>query len=124
MITIFTFKSPANTKNIWKLCFRSRKEMNDIYYENRPVDEEVRLHGITEYITSTIYIDKDLDGFPLGKALRHELMHVYLWETGQQGRIFNEEELCDLFSIAVPIINKSADDIMLRLREGLYKHGE
>ena len=121
---MFTFKSPVNSKNIWKLCFRNRKEMNDIFYENRPVDEEVRLHGITEYITQTIYIDKELDGYLLGKALRHELTHVYLWETGQQNMIKNEEEQCDLVSVAAPLICKCADDIMLRLREGLYKRGE
>ena len=39
---------------------------------------------------------KELDGFLLGKALRHELTHIYLWETGQQGRILNEEEIADL----------------------------
>lgn len=121
---MFTFKSPANSNNIWKLCFRDKKEMNQIFFEDRPIDEEVRLHGITHYIAQTIYIDKELDGFPLVKALRHELMHVYLWETGQQGRIFNEEELCDLTSTAAPVICKTADDIILRLREGLYKHGE
>ena len=120
----FTFKSPANQKNIWTLCFRDREEMNRIYYENRPIDQEVRLHGITEYITQTVYIDKDLDGFLLGKALRHELTHIYLWETGQQDRVMNEEEQCDFVSIAAPIITKTANDIMLRLREGLYKHGE
>jgi hypothetical protein len=121
---MFTFKSPVNQKNIWNLCFRDKNEMNKIYYENRPIDEEVRLHGITEYITQTIYIDKDLDGFLLGKALRHELTHIYLWETGQQGSIKNEEEIADFMSVAGPIISKCADDIMLRLREGLYKNGE
>lgn len=121
---MFTFKSPANQKNIWKLCFRNRDEMNRIYYENKPVDEDARLHGITEYITQTIYIDKELDGFPLGKALRHELTHVYLWETGQQGRMMDEEEQCDFMSIASPIIVKCADDILLRLKEGWYKNGE
>lgn len=120
----FTFKSPANQKNIWTLCFRDREEMSRIYYENRPIDQEVRLHGITEYITQTVYIDKDLDGFLLGKALRHELTHIYLWETGQQDRVMNEEEQCDFVSIVAPIITKTANDIMLRLREGLYKHGE
>ena len=120
----FTFKSPANQKNIWTLCFRDREEMNRIYYENRPIDQEVRLHGITEYITQTVYIDKDLDGFLLGKALRHELTHIYLWETGQQDTVKNEEEICDFISVAAPVITKAADDIMLRLREGLYKHGE
>ena len=121
---MFTFKSPANSKNVWNLCFRDRAEMNKIYYENRPVDEEVRLHGITEYITSTIYIDKELDGFPLVKALRHELTHIYLWETGQQARVYNEEELCDLMSVMSPVIEKKTNEIILRLREGLYKKGE
>ena len=121
---MFTFKSPVISKNVWKLCFRDRAEMNKIYYENRPVDEETRLHGITEYITSTIYIDKDLDGFLLAKTLRHELTHIYLWETGQQDRVYNEEELCEVMSVAAPLITKSANDILLRLKEGLYKKGE
>ena len=98
--------------------------MNQIYYENRPIDNETRIHGLTDYITQTIYIDKDLDGFLLGKALRHELTHVYLWETGQQDRVMNEEETADLMSVAGPVVCKCADDIMLRLREGLYKNGE
>ena len=120
----FTFKSPAIPKNIWKLCFRDREEMTKIYYENRIPDEEARIHGITEYVTSTIYIDKDLDGFLLAKALRHELTHIYLWETGQQDRVMNEEEQCDFMSVAGPIITQAANEILLRLREGLYKHGE
>ena len=120
----FTFKSPAIPKNIWKLCFRDKEEMNRIFYEGRVPDDDTRIHGITEYITSTIYIDKDLDGFLLAKTLRHELAHVYLWETGQQGRINNEEETCDLLSVAAPAICKTTDEIILRLKEGLYKNGE
>lgn len=121
---MFTFKSPANQKNVWKLCFRDRAEMNKIYYENRPVDEETRIHGITEYITQTVYVDKELDGFLLSKVLRHELMHIYLWETGQQDRVCNEEETCDLMSVAAPLICKAVDEIVFRLREGLYRKGE
>ena len=121
---MFTFRSPAISKNIWKLCFRNREEMNKIFYENRTPDEEARIHGITEYITSTVYIDKDLDGFLLSKAIRHELTHIYLWETGQQGRVYNEEEVCDLMSVAGPAISKTTDEIILRLKEGLYKQGE
>ena len=121
---MFEFKSPVNSKNIWKLCFRNRDEMNKIFYENRPIDQEARIHGITEYITQTIYIDKELDGYLLGKALRHELTHIYLWETGQQDMMKNEEETADFISVAGPVICKTADEIMLRLREGLYKHGE
>lgn len=121
---MFTFKSPANPKNIWKLCFRTRNEMNRIYYENRPIDEETRIHGLTEYVTQTIYVDEELDGFLLGKVLRHELTHVYLWETGQQDRVYNEEETCDLMSVAAPVIYKAAEEIMFRLREAMYKKGE
>ena len=121
---MFSFKSPANQKNVWKLCFRNRNEMNKIYYENRPVDEEVRIHGITEYVTSTIYIDDELDGYLLAKALRHELMHVYLWETGQQDRVCNEEETCDLMSVAGPAICKTADEIIFRLEVASYRKGE
>ena len=121
---MFTFVSPINPKNIWTLCFRDKDEMNKIFYENRPVDQEARLHGITEYITQTIYIDKDLDGFLLGKALRHELTHIYLWETGQQDCCKNEEETCDFISVAAPVITKTAEEIMLRLKEGWYKNGE
>ena len=121
---MFTFKSPVNPKNIWKLCFRDRKEMNNIFYEGRTPDEETRLHGITEYITQTVYIDKELDGFLLSKALRHELTHIYLWETGQQDRLMNEEEQCDFLSVAAPVICKAVDEIVLRLKEGLYKNGE
>lgn len=120
---MFSFRSPVTPKNIWKLCFRDRQEMNNIYYEGKPPADDARVHGITEYITQTIYIDKDLDGFPLIKVLRHELTHIYLWETGQQDRILNEEELCEFMSIASPVICKAADNIMLRLKEGLYKHG-
>ena len=120
----FTFTSPANHKNIWTLCFRDRDEMNIIYYENRPVDQETRLYGITDYISQIVYIDKDLDGFLLAKTLRHELTHIYLWETGQQGRVMNEEEQCDFVSIIAPVITQSTNDILTRLREGLYKRGE
>ena len=121
---MFTFPSPVNPKNIWKLCFRDRKEMNNIFYEGRVPDEETRLHGITEYITQTVYIDKELNGFLLSKALRHELTHIYLWETGQQDRLMNEEEQCDFLSVAAPVICKAVDNIVLRLKEGLYKNGE
>ena len=121
---MFTFKSPANQKNIWKLCFRNRKEMDDIYYEDRTPEEGVRIYGVTDYTESTVYIDKDLDGFPLVKTLRHELAHVYLWETGNQGHTYDEEEMADFMSVAGPVICKTVDDITLRLKEGLYKHGE
>ena len=120
---MFTFSSPAISKNIWTLCFRDKDTMNKIFYEGEKPEENTRVHGITEYVTQTVYIDKDLDGFLLKKALIHELTHIYLWETGQQGNDYKEEYLCDIMSTAAPVICKSVDDIILRLREGLYKKG-
>lgn len=121
---MFTFKSFINKNHIWKLCFRDREVMNKLYYENRIPDDDVRVNGLIDYMTSTIYLDKDIDGVLLVKTLRHELSHIYLWETGQQDRVYNEEELCDVMSTAAPLICKATDDIMLRLKEGLYKKGE
>ena len=121
---MFTFKSPANPKHIWTLCFRDQDMMQRIFYEHRTPEEGVKIHGITEYETSTIYIDKGLDGFPLAKALRHELTHIYLWETGQQAREYTEEELCDIMSTGGVAIIKSVAEILLRLKEGFYKNGK
>lgn len=122
---MFVFKSPAVPKHLWTLCFRTRREMNHLFYEDRPIDEEARIYGMTNYLTSTVYIDKDLDGFLLAKTLRHELTHIYLWETGQEGRtIYTEEEICDILSVAAPIICEATNEIILRLKEGLYKKGE
>ena len=98
--------------------------MNKLYYENRAPEEDARIHGLTEFISSTIYIDEELDGFLLAKTLRHELAHVYVWETGQQGRIYNEEEICEVLSVAAPAICKTTDDIMFRLKEATYRKGE
>lgn len=77
----------------------------------------MRLHGITEYLTSTIYIDKELEGFLFVKALRHELMHIYLWETGQQERNYTEEEICDLISVAAPLICQTANNLLSKLKK-------
>lgn len=119
-----TFTSPVIPKNIWTLCFRDRATMTKLYYEDRTPEEGARINGLTDYINLTVYIDKELDGFLLIKTIRHELTHIYLWETGQQDRIFNEEEMCDFISVAAPLINDTANKLMIRLKEGLYKKGE
>ena len=114
------FKSPVISNNTWTLCLKNKEEMAKIYFDNGNQEVGIRLHGITEYITSTIYIDKELEDFLLVKALRHELMHIYLWETGQQDRKYTEEEICDLISVAAPLICQTADEIVLRLKKEKY----
>ncbi len=114
---MFTFKSPVIENNIWNICFKPKEDIYKIYYEDKTPEYGTRINGITEYFTSTIYIDKELDGFLLIKTLRHELMHLYLWETGQQGREYTEEELCEIVSVAAPLICKTADEIISKLEK-------
>lgn len=114
---MLTFESPAISKKIWKLYLESQKDMMKIYYEDTEPKEGNRLNGITEYATATVYIDKDLDGFLLIKTLRHELMHVYLWDIGKNGSYYWEDEICETMSVVAPLICKIADDIALKIKK-------
>lgn len=111
------FNSPAIDKNIWKLEFRSNKELSDIFYEDEEKEEGQSFFGITEYPTSTVYINKDIDGFLLKKTLRHELMHIYLWEMENKKYLYKEDEVCELMSAIAPLICKTADELLLKLKE-------
>lgn len=114
---MFTFNSPVISENVWKICFKSQEEMIKIYYEGREEEKKEKKEGMIEYISFTIYIDKDLDDASLLKTLRKQLMRIYLWETGQQDHMFTEEEFCDLNSVAAPLICKTANEIASRLKE-------
>lgn len=114
---MLTFKSPANSDNTWKLYLRTNKEMVDIFYEGTEPEDGTCFFGITEYPTSKVYINKDLDGFLLLKTLRHELMHIYLWEIGKKKDDYTEDEVCEAMSVVAPLICKIADDIALRLKK-------
>lgn len=113
-----TFKSPATSQKSWKLYLKSPKEMLDIYYEDTEPEDGYSVHGITEYATSTIYINKDIEGFLLIKTLRHELMHVYLWDLEKNGNYYSDEEVSEIICIAAPLICKTADEILSKLRNG------
>lgn len=117
---MFTFNSPIIHENIWKIYLKTKKELIKIYYGEIKDDEDIE--GIIDYIDSTIYLDKNLDDISLKKELRKKLMHLYLWETGQQEHRFTEEEFCDLTSVAAPLICRTADDIFLRIKK--YEKGE
>lgn len=116
---MFTFNSPVIYENIWKISLKTNKELRKIYFEGRKEEKKEELGGILEYSSSTIYIDKDLDDDLLGRALRKQLMNLYLWETGQQDHLFTEEEFCDLTSVAAPLICKTADNIILMLKKDM-----
>lgn len=113
------FYSPVIHENIWKISLKTNKELRKIYFEGRKEEKKEELGGIIEYSSSTIYIDKDLDDDLLERALRKQLMNLYLWETGQQDHLFTEEEFCDLTSVAAPLICKTADNIILMLKKDM-----
>lgn len=123
---MFTFKSPVDENHIWKLCFRDPNEVNRLFYEHNPTPESERTDvlGFVTFPEMTIFISNNLDGFALAKTLRHEITHLYLWETGQEHDNYDEEMLANFIGSAAPAICKTVDNILLRLKEGLYKHGE
>ena len=120
---MLTFKSPVIHENIWKIVLKTNKELNAIYNkdkkEKRNNDD---IGGVIEYSTMTIYIDKNLDDSLFRKAFRKQLMNLYLWETGQEGHLFTQEDFCDLASVVAPLICKTADEILLKIRNGGNKN--
>ena len=113
------FYSPVIHENVWKISLKTNNELRKIYFEGRKEEKKEELGGVIEYSSSTIYIDKELDDDLLGRALRKQLMNLYLWETGQQDHLFTEEEFCDLTSVAAPLICKTADNIILMLKKDM-----
>ena len=116
---MLTFKSPAISEKTWKLCLKSKKEMLNIYYENTEPEDRYSVYGITEYAISTVYIDKDIDGFLLVKTLRHELMHIYLWDLEKNGKYYTEDEVSEILEVSAPLICEKADELLSRLKEKL-----
>ena len=113
------FYSPVIHENVWKISLKTNKELRKIYFEGRKEEKKEELGGVIEYSSSTIYIAKELDDDLFGRALRKQLMNLYLWETGQQDHLFTEEEFCDLTSVAAPLICKTADNIILMLKKDM-----
>lgn len=70
--------------------------------------------GITSYKNSTVYIDIDISRDNMIHIIRHELSHIYLYETQIKSSllkddiIYSEEDLCEFLAIyGSRIINKS-----------------
>lgn len=116
---MYQFNSPIIYDNIWQICLKTKKELNEIYNKDRKEAIEDDLGGIIEYSSSTIYLDKNLDDDSFRKSLRKQLMNLYLWETGQQDHLFTQEELCDLASVAASLICKTTENLILQIKQNL-----
>lgn len=56
--------------------------------------------GLTKYSEKRILLDNDLKGKDLERVIKHELSHIYLYETQISLKdTFTEEELCDFVAI-------------------------
>lgn len=110
------FNSPTNPEKVWKISLKTQTEMKNIFYKDNEPKNDEKILGITEYETSTIYIDEELDDFLLKKVLRHELMHVYLFESNKIKFIYTESDVCKITSKVAPLICKTVDDIVSKIK--------
>lgn len=111
------FKSPICSEHIWHLCLKTNKEIEELYYSDiKKKEQEKDIHGIIEYITSTIYIDKNLDDVLMVKEIRKQLMRIYLYDTGMDNILYSEENFCDIVSVASPVICKKAEKIFSKIK--------
>lgn len=112
------FKSPICSEHIWYLCLKTNKEIEEIYYSNnKKKEQDKEIHGIIEYITSTIYIDKNLDDVLFVKEIRKQLMRIYLYDTGMDDILYSEENFCDVVGVAAPLICNRTDEIISEIKK-------
>ena len=116
---MFTFKSPVKKKKKWKVYLKSPKEMIDIYYEDTEPEDGYTVNGITDFTTDNVYINNELDGFLLMKTIRHELMHVYLWDLEKNDYHFSDEEVVEIMSVAAPLICEIANEIAKKIKRNI-----
>ena len=112
------FNSPVIPENTWELYLKTTQEITDLYNEDKGVeDKKEKVPSVIDLTSATIYIDKDLEDNDLLKAIIKKLVNLYLWETGQQDHLFTEEEFCDLTSTSAPIILKTAEELILKIKK-------
>lgn len=90
-------------------------EINDRTYTIYDVDKIEGLQtyvGRSDYITTDIYIEEGTEDQML-LTLKHELMHVWLYENGHKNQghneVFSYEDLCEYSALSNNSINKIVD---------------
>jgi Zn-dependent peptidase ImmA (M78 family) len=82
-------------------------EINSNKYKLIVVDElEDGYLGVTDYHENKVSL-KRLDLAIMRRTLKHELMHVWLWEYGhnQHDRQFTNEDVCEIVASSNNFIN-------------------
>ena len=90
---------------------------NKIYtiYDVDKIDGKNSYVGRSDYISSDIYIEKGtLEQMLI--TLKHELMHVWLYENGhknQDGKeVFSYEDMCELSALSNNSINRIVNEYL------------
>ena len=98
-----------------KICdFKINNKIYTIYDVDR-IEGKSSYVGRSNYIDRNIYVEKgNLENMLL--TLKHELMHVWLYENGhknQDGKeIFDYEDMCELTALSNDSINKVVDEYL------------
>ena len=92
---------------------------NHIYtiYEVDRIKGKATYVGSSHYRTGKIYIEENTTEQML-LTLKHELMHVWLYENGHTNQdnreIFDYEELCELVALSNSSINRIVNEYIKR----------
>lgn len=96
-------------KHYWEIQFVSHSKLLEIVNDS----EVVQAYGYCQYPFHVVYINMDLCDEEIKNALRHELMHAYLWSIGLcEHEEFSEEDVCNLYSAANDIIEPIVKEVM------------
>ncbi len=87
---------------------------NNIYtiYDVDRIEGKENYVGRSHYEDKTIYVEKgDIENMLI--TLKHELMHVWLYENGytnqNQDEVFDYEDMCELVALSNNSINRVID---------------
>ena len=74
-------------------------------------------HGITIYSEHMIYLN--IESPDILRTLKHELMHVWLYEYGhnQDNRDFNYEDVCEIVASSNDFINMIVDKYKQEIKQ-------
>lgn len=101
---------------------------NNTEYEIKEVnciEDEVETVGLTRYQERIIFLKK-LDKDFMIRTLKHELMHVWLYEYGhnQDEKEFNNEDVCEIVACSNDFINEVVEQYLNKNVTRLYADGK
>jgi Zn-dependent peptidase ImmA (M78 family) len=105
------FKINGNT---WNITTIPNKQIDEIEGNNG----ECFIHGTTRYGLNKIFINEDAPE-PL-RTLKHELIHIWLYEYGHRAdeKQYNEEDICEIVASSNNFVNEIVEQYKKKLKGG------